>query len=309
MPSSASDTARRKLLVTGAHGFVAGSVLNQAGADWQVHAFSRGEPLAGRDNLQWHSCDPLAPGELARSFREVRPQAVIHTAAMADIDVCQANSDVARAVNVDYTRTLAALCDETGAKLVFCSTDTIFDGEHAPYSEDAAPGPVNFYAETKVAAEKLVSGLGAQGAIARLSLVVGLPVLGAGNSFLAKTIASLKQGRAVAFPGHEVRTPVDVITVGRALLELAAGTQRGIFHLAGLTRLSRFEMGQSIARRFGFPQELIQDQGPVTTPGRAPRPRDVSLDNRQTRAQLKTPMRTLDEGLSLILETANTTIL
>ena len=295
--------------MTGAHGFVAGSVLSQAGADWQVHAVSRGEPLAGRDNLQWHSCDPLAPGELARLFREVRPQAVIHTAAMADIDVCQAQRDLARAVNVDYTRTLAALCDETGAKLVFCSTDTIFDGEHAPYCEDAPPGPVNFYAETKVAAEKLVSGLGAQGAIARLSLVVGLPVLGAGNSFLAKTIASLKQGRTVAFPGHEVRTPVDVITVGRALLELAAGSQHGIFHLAGLTRLSRFEMGLSIARRFGFPLDLVKDQGPATTPGRASRPRDVSLDNRQTRAQFKTPMRTLDEGLSLILETANTTIL
>jgi dTDP-4-dehydrorhamnose reductase len=284
-------------------------VLSQAGADWQVHAFSRGEALAGRDNLQWHSCDPIAPGELARLFREVRPQAVIHTAAIADIDVCQAKPELARAVNIEYTRTLATLCAETGARLVFCSTDTIFDGEHAPYSEDAPPGPVNFYAETKVEAEKLVSGLGAQGVIARLSLVVGLPVLGAGNSFLAKAIAALKQGRTVAFSGHEVRTPVDVITLGRALLELAAGGQRGIFHLAGLSRVSRFEMGQTIARRFGFPQDLIKDQGPVTTPGRAPRPRDVSLDTSQTRAQLKTPLRTLDEGLSLILETAKTTTL
>ena len=309
MPISASDTSRRKLLVTGAHGFVAGSVLSQAGPDWQVHAVSRGAAQAGRDNWQWHSCDPLASGELARLFREVGPQAVIHTAAMADIDVCQAQPELARAVNIEYTRALATLCAETGARLVFCSTDTVFDGEHAPYSEDAPPGPVNFYAETKVEAERPVSGLGAQGAIARLSLVVGLPVLGAGNSFLAKTIASLKQGRTVAFSGHEVRTPVDVITLGRALLELAAGSQRGIFHLAGLSRVSRFEMAQSIARRFGFPQDLIKDQGPVTTPGRAPRPRDVSLDNRKTRAQLKTPLRTLDEGLSLILETADPTFL
>jgi len=309
MPTSASDPSRRKLLVTGAHGFVAGSVLSQAGPDWQVHAVSRGAAQAGRDNWQWHSCDPLAPGELARLFREVGPQAVIHTAAIADIDVCQAQPELARAVNIEYTRALATLCAETGARLVFCSTDTVFDGEHAPYSEDAPPGPVNFYAATKVEAEQLVSGLGAQGAIARLSLVVGLPVLGAGNSFLAKTIASLKQGRTVAFSGYEVRTPVDVITLGRALLELAAGSQRGIFHLAGLSRVSRFEMAQSIARRFGFPQDLIKDQGPVTTPGRAPRPRDVSLDNRKTRAQLKTPLRTLDEGLSLILETADPTFL
>jgi len=98
-------------------------------------------------------------------------------------------------------------------------------------------------------------------------------------------------------------------TVTDALAGLPAGGFDGIFHLAGLSRVSRFEMGQTIARRFGFPQDLIKDQGLVTTPGRAPRPRDVSLDNRQTRAQLKTPMRTLDEGLSLILETAKSTIL
>ena len=154
-------------------------------------------------------------------------------------------------------------------------------------------------------AEKLVSGLGAQGAIARLSLVVGLPVLGAGNYFLAKTVDSLKQGRAVAFPGHEVREPVDVITAGRALLEVAAGGQRGIFHLAGLTRLSRFEMEKTIARRFGFPQDLIKDQGPATAPaGRPGRGTFPSISAR--RAPGSTPLRTLDEGLSLILETART---
>jgi dTDP-4-dehydrorhamnose reductase len=228
---------------------------------------------------------------------------------MADIDLCQAQPDLARAANIDFTRTLATLCADTGSRLVFCSTDTVFDGEHAPYGEDDTPGPVNFYAETKVEAERLVSGLGAQAVIARLSLVVGLPLLGAGNSFLARMIASLKQGRTVGVPGHEVRTPVDVITLGRALLEFAAGDHHGIFHLSGHSRVSRFELARAIARRFEFPQDLILDQASAPSPGRAPRPRDVSLDNRKACAQLKTPMRTLDEGLSLILQTANPTFL
>jgi dTDP-4-dehydrorhamnose reductase len=305
----ASHPSKKKLIVTGAQGFVAGSVLSQAGNDWQVHATSRGEALAPQDSLHWHSCDPLAPTQLARLFREVRPQAVIHTAAVADIDLCQAQPDLARAVNVDFTRRLATLCADAGSRLVFCSTDTVFDGEHAPYREDDAPAPVNFYAETKVEAERLVSRLGPQAVIARLSLTVGLPVRGAGNSFLARMIATLKQGQPVSVPRHEVRTPVDVITLGRALLELATGDHQGIFHLAGSSRVSRFEMAQTIARRFGFPEDLIHNQGAAPTPGRAPRPRDVSLDNRKACAQLKTPMRTLDEGLSLILETANSTLL
>ena len=299
-------TTRKKLIVTGAHGFVAGSILAQSGDEWQAHAISRGAALAGRDDLQWHTCDPQQPAQLARLFHEVRPQAVIHTAAVADIDFCQAHPEAARAANVDFTRTVANLCADTEARLVFCSTDTIFDGEHAPYSEDAPPGPVNLYAQTKVEAEQLVARLGSQAVIARLSLVVGLPLLGAGNSFVVRMIAALKDGKAVSVPEQEVRTPVDVITVGRALLELAAGNHDGIFHLAGRSRVSRFEMAQKIAHCFGLPQHLVVAQVGANAPSRAARPRDVSLNNAKARAHLQTPMRTLDEGLSLIRQTAKT---
>src|SRR5574340_334348 len=182
MPTAQTSSVKPTLLVTGAHGFVAGSVLRQVGADWQIHAVSRGAAVAGQGERRWHSCDPLAPEALARLFRAVRPQAVIHAAAVADIDICQAQPDLARTVNVEFTRMLAELCAETGARLVFCSTDTVFDGEHAPYTEDNAPGPVNVYAATKVEAERLVARLGAQGVVARLALVIGLPMLGAGNS-------------------------------------------------------------------------------------------------------------------------------
>lgn len=298
--------ARKKLIVTGANGFVAGSVLTQAREAWEVHAVSRGEPLARRDHLHWHRCDPLSSDQLAQLFQEVRPDVVIHTAALADIDFCQAHPEAARAANVEFTRTLANLCAEANCKLVFCSTDTVFDGEHAPYDENDPPGPVNCYAETKVGAEQLVTRLEAKGVIARLSLVIGLPLLGAGNSFLPRMIAALKDGRTVAMTQHEVRTPVDVITVGSSLLELAACDLHGIFHLAGNERVNRFEMAQKIAVRFGFPKDLVVAQAAATTPGRAARPRDVSLDNAKACANLKTPMRTLDEGLSLILESAAT---
>lgn len=295
-------SGRKKLFITGANGFVAGSVLTQAGDGWQVHAISRGEKITQRTGLDWHTCDPRSPEQLAELFRSWKPDAVIHTAAVADIDYCQAHPEKARAANVDFTRALVELCAESGAKLVFCSTDTVFDGEHAPYGEGDEPGPVNFYAETKIEAEKLVIRLGPQAIIARLSLVVGLPVLGAGNSFLARMIAALKEGRTVAVPEREVRTPVDVLTVGKALLELAGSGHCGMVHLAGHDRLNRLEMARRIAARFGYPQNLVTAQAATASPGRAPRPRDVSLDNSKACAMLRTPMLNFDEALSLILE-------
>jgi dTDP-4-dehydrorhamnose reductase len=294
-------TSRKKLVVTGAHGFVAGSVLSQAGEEWEVHAISRAGESVGPGNVRWHACDPLNRSELEQVFREVNPAAVIHTAAVADIDLCQRNQELARVVNVELTGSLAELCSHSGAKLVFCSTDTVFDGEHAPYQEDDLPDPVNFYAETKIAAEKLVAGLGAGAVIARLSLVFGLPLLGAGNSFLPRMLASLKQGLTVAMSTVEVRTPVDIVTVGRALLELAAGQEHGVFHLAGLTRVNRFDMARQIGARFGFSESLIEQQPAAASPGRAPRPRDVSLGTGKTTTRVRTPLRTLEDGLSLIL--------
>ena len=292
-----------KLIVTGGNGFVAGSIIRQAPVEWELHALSRGEKPLGQVGLHSHRVDPGDTATLATLFAKTRPQALIHTAALADIDYCEAHPTEAYAVNVELTRTLAALCAEHRTRLILCSTDTIFDGEHAPYVEDAEPGPLNCYARTKVEAESIVRQLGPLGVIARLALVVGLPVLGAGNSFLAKMLATLGSGDQLGVPAHEVRTPVDVITLGRALLELATNDYTGNIHLSGNDSLNRFEIAKRIAVHFGLPPELIVPTDTAKIAGRAPRPRDVSLNNSQARSTLHTPMLGFDAALTLITQT------
>lgn len=291
----------KSLLVTGAQGFVAGSVLTQArAAGWEVHALSRGEPLLPPDAATWHRQDPLDPTALAGLFSTVQPRAVIHAAAAADIDVCQRQPDLARAVNVAFTRTLATLCERHGARLVFCSTDTVFDGEHAPYDEAAEPRPVNFYGETKIEAERIVQASSPHAVVARLALVMGYPVLGAGNSFFSRLEASLRAGREVAVPAHEIRTPVDVLTLGAALVELAGNELNGIVHLAGNDGLNRLELTQRIGVRMGFPATLVVAAAAAPS-GRAPRPRDVSLVNRKARHHLQTPMLDFEAALTRLI--------
>jgi len=292
-----------KLMVTGGNGFVAGSVIEQAPADWEVHALSRtAPPAARRVDHHFHCLDPQDSGALANVFTKVRPHALIHTAALADIDYCEAHPTAAQAVNVELVRALAGLCAQHRTRLIHCSTDSIFDGEHAPYGEEARPGPVNCYARTKVEAEGIVRSLEPQSVIARLSLVMGLPLLGAGNSFLPKMLAALRARRPVDMPAREVRTPIDVITAGRALLELAAHDFSGTIHLAGSSSLNRFEMGTRLAVHFNLPPELIVPTDPSKIAGRAPRPRDVSLKNVRAATVLRTPMLGLEAALNLITE-------
>jgi dTDP-4-dehydrorhamnose reductase len=291
------------LLVTGAHGFVAGSVIAQARDFGEVHVVTRGAPLIQWPGLEWHHLDPTDQDRLTGVFQACRPDVVIHAAAIADIDFSETHPKEAHSINVEFTRLLAELCTQRGARLVFCSTDAVFDGEQAPYDEDAAPSAVNVYARTKIEAERIVAGLGDRGVIARLALVIGLPVLGSGNSFLPKLLRDLRAGRQVRGHANEVRTPIDVITLGRALLELAGSAHTGIFHLGGNEAVNRFEMGRRIATHFGLSPELVIVSDSSLIPGRARRSRDVSLNNAKARAALRTPMLGLDDGLKLIQQT------
>jgi dTDP-4-dehydrorhamnose reductase len=183
-----------------------------------------------------------------------------------------------------------------------CSTDSIFDGVKGMYTEDDQPNGLNFYADTKIRAEKIVRDTVARGVITRLSLVMGLPVLGAGNSFLAKMFDSLKKGEQVKFPVNEIRTPMDVITIGRAFLEIAANDFTGTLHLAGSTRINRYEMACQIAEKLGLSRDLVVSTDSNAIPGRAPRPNDASLDNAKAKRVLTTPMQTLMSGLDLVLK-------
>ena len=293
---------KKKLLVTGYGGFVAGSVVWQARDNWDVHGVSRSRSPEKREGFQSYQLDLTNTEALRECFRAIQPDAVIHTAAIADIDYCQAHQDEAKAINVEATQELAKRCAASNCKLVFCSTDTVFDGGKGLYTESDIPEPVNFYGETKVRAEQYVLDQLERTVVARLPLVMGLPVLGAGNSFLAKMMLAMDAGEAMKFPENEMRTPVDVITLGASLLELAGNEASGIFHLSGSTKLNRYAMGKRIAAVLGYAPELVLPTNSNAMPGRAPRPIDVSLDNSKAKHELNTPMCTLEQGLDLVLK-------
>lgn len=290
-----------KLLITGFNGFVAGSVIAHAKEKWEIHGIDIAESPANEPGIFYHTLDLLNDQELTKLFCQIVPDAVIHTAAIANIDVCQNNQEKAEKVNIGITKTIARLCQESGAKMILCSTDTVFDGTKGDYNETDAPHAVNFYAETKIKAEQIVLSASDKNVVARLSLVMGLPIMGQGNSFLADMIEKLKKGIQIPFPANEIRTPLDVVTLGSALVELAGNLYGGIIHLAGSTKINRYQMAREIATILGYSTELILSTDSNAMHGRAPRPNNASMDNSLAKRTLKTPMRSLNEGLALTL--------
>lgn len=295
-----------KILVTGGQGFVAGSIITQASAGCELHVISRtARPSELAPHVSWHVLDWRDRDALSQTLRAVEPEAIIHPAAVAGIDYCELHQAEAREANIEFTFEMAGISRDLGAKFVFVSTDNVFDGENAPYNEESPTNPINYYGQTKLEAERAAVETLDRCVVARLALVMGLPMLGPGNSFLARMIPALEAGEELGVPAGEIRTPLDVVTAGRALLELAVNDQTGCFHLSGNDRLNRHAMVQQIARFLRLNPDLVVANDPTSIPGRAPRPTDLSFTNTKARSQLDTPMLGLEAGLRLVMGEAN----
>jgi len=289
-----------KLVITGGSGFVAGSILRQMPNEIETYALSRQDkPDALPGHIQWIKITTDDKETWADIILRIQPNVIIHTSAMADIDECERQPDLAWEVNVGLTCALLKSAEKLSCRFIYCSTDTVFDGEKGMYTENDVPLPLNHYAKTKVQAENEVSQAKTPCVVARLSLVMGFPVLGVGNSFLARMQKRIEEGKSVPMPEDEFRTPIDVITVGRALIELAQNTFEGVIHLAGNERSSRYNMAKIIAREMNWDETLIQPHV-ITDSLRAPRPKDASLSNALAKSILKTPFYGIADGIRLV---------
>lgn len=300
---TAPEKKSHTILVTGAAGFVAGSVITQAPREWTLHLVSRRQIPRQQPNWTVHQADSADPEAISAVILQARPDAVIHTAAIANIDYCETHQDETLRINTEATRAVVDACVRTGAKLVFCSTDNVFDGRRGWYREEDAPNPVNYYGFTKHAAEKIIAAEpGLKAVIARIALVMGMPLLGSARPFMVRMFDDLATNGPVWAPPGEVRTPVDVISLGRALLELSENDYTGVIHLAGPDRIDRVDLVRALVYRVGGDPDRVQPVNAESIPNRALRPPDLSLDTSLARKILRTPLPGISEGFQLVME-------
>lgn len=291
----------KRVALTGPSGFVGGSILVQAPEDISLHALSRGAQVIEKPQLQWHTLDTLDETALTETLHSIRPDAILHVAAIAAIDPCETDHTTADLVNTTFTAHLADYAGNNNCRLVYVSTDNVFDGEKGRYVENDPVNPVNYYGQTKLAAEAAVRKLSDNWVIARSALVMGLPMVGTGNAFLSKMLPALEEGEPLGVPEEEVRSPIDVVTLGAALLELATNDFQGTLHLSNNDIMNRLEMVQRIAKHAGFTNANIHANDPTKIPDRAPRPRDVSFLNTLARETLQTKFLGLEESFDHIM--------
>ncbi len=266
----------KRILVTGASGFLGWNICQEARNDWNVYGtvFSHPVIIAGVNTIQIDLTDYK---ELKTLFDEVRPEAVIHTAAAAFPNYCQENRDESRKINVDASINIAGLCADNKIPFVFTSTDLVFDGLNVPYSEEDQVGPVNVYGEQKVKAEEGILKRYPEAAVCRMPLMFG-------NSwqeesgFFQSMVNALEEGTELKLFADEYRTPISGQTASQGLI-LALNKVHGLLHLGGRESVSRYNFGLLMMdvleiHKARFVRCLQKDVVLC-----APRPLDVSLDS------------------------------
>ena len=289
----------KKLWVTGVSGLVGSHVAQQAAGRFDaLGVFQTFRP--SRLSCRLESLD-LTDASAARAKLEAfRPDIIVHCAALADADRAQREPELARRLNVDATATLAQTARQLGAKLVFLSSDLVFDGRKgAPYVEEDPPHPLSLYGQTKLDGERIVCATGDRWVIARTSLVIG-PSPRGNRALDEKLGLALRAGRPLRLFVDEFRCPINAFDLAAAVLELADSPHNGVFHLVGSERLSRHEIGMRIAQRFGWPTATIEAASTRDVPMNPPRPADLTLDNSRARSVLKTKLRGLTETLEAL---------
>ncbi len=276
----------RRLLVTGGSGYLGRRVAALAAAHgWQVSSAYYTNPPPHGDPLRLDLIDDAA---VRAALADLEPTAIIHTAC--------SNRDAANiAAIAPAARHLAEAAQALGVRLVHVSTDMVFDGEHPPYADDAALGPLTEYGAAKAEAEGLVRATCPAAAIGRPSLIWSLDPLDRQTAWL---VEGMRKGEPVTLFTDEVRCPVQVDDLAAALLALAERPEiAGPLNLGGAQALNRWEFGLRLLAALGLPRGSNVRPGTVAGSGLR-RPRDLTLyTERVTQHRLPT-LRGVDAVLA-----------
>jgi dTDP-4-dehydrorhamnose reductase len=231
-------------------------------------------------------------------MRRILPDTVFLAASVTNVDYCEVNPGLAYAVNVIGTRHVVGAANQVGAKLVFFSSDYIFDGNSGPYAEDAPPCPISEYGRQKLIGEHLVALNVDDYLIVRTTVVYSWEPQA--KNFVQRLIGTLRQGKQVTAPGDQIGTPTYAPNLAEAVLELSGQPVRGVINIAGPTLASRYAFAHCAATVFGLDQTLIQNVPTSLLKQAAARPLNAGLKADKAKQLLRTKLIGCEDGLRIM---------
>ena len=291
-----------KILVTGSNGLLGQklTLLLQHDSSIELIATARGASSVTINPGKFLSMDITDAERVEKIITTVKPDVLINTAAMTNVDQCELNKEACWMANVTAVENLVAACRKVKTHLIHLSTDFIFDGSHGPLDETEKPSPVNYYGESKLAAEQRVINSGLSWSILRTVLVYGITNDMSRSNIVLWVKNSLEQGKPIQVVNDQWRTPTLAEDLAMGCYLAAKKKATGIFHISGKDFLSPYELAVKTAQHFSLDQSLITPTDSAQFKQTARRPLTTGFIIEKARKELGYEPHTFAEGLQIV---------
>ena len=284
-----------RLLITGASGLLGANLVTTAEPTFDVIAVIHTQHIAF-SKAQTARVDLTDANSVHTLFEDYRPDWVIHCAADTAIDDLEANPDRATNLNTEMAREVARTAAATQSRLIFVSTDSVFDGREGPYQESDKPAPLNVYARSKLEGECAVADEHPGALIVRTNLFGWSP--GSKQSLAEWFYSNLAAGESCSGFTDIYFSPVYAPELASIFFKMLENTPAGIYHIPGDECLSKYEFGRRVAQTFGFDPELIKTTQSDQIDWKAVRPKRTCLNGSKVIQALDISLPSLGEGLA-----------
>ncbi|WP_426325690.1 SDR family oxidoreductase [Pedobacter sp. R-06] len=293
----------KTILTTGSNGLLGQKLTEKILAEGRVKlvATSKGAnryPVKG--GYGYAEMDILNAAHVREVIETYSPDAIVHTAAMTNVDTCEANKALCRQLNVDAVQNLISICEEKNIQFIHLSTDFVFDGADGPYKEEDAVNPVSYYGESKVLAESLLKNSKANWTILRTILVYGITSDMSRSNIVLWAKAALEIASPINVVNDQWRMPTLAEDLAEACLLAVEKNAKGIYHVSGKDYMSIADLVRKVADYWGLDQSFINEISSASLNQTAKRPVRTGFVLDKTIKDLDYRPHSFEEGLMIL---------
>lgn len=265
----------KKILLTGSNGLLGQKLVELVTKDknYELIATSRGENrLSNQTGYTYHSLDITDKDDVDLVMDKFKPDYVINSAAMTNVDQCETMKDECWQLNVRAVEYIVEACQRHNSFLLHLSTDFIFDGENGPYNEEAAPKPISYYGSSKLAAERTLFKSKIRWSIARTVLVYGIAEDMSRTNIVLWVKKSLEEKKTIQVVNDQWRTPTLAEDLAEGCFLILQKEATGVYNISGKDFLSPYQMAIQTAEFFNLDKNFIveTDSTKFTQPAKRP---------------------------------------
>jgi dTDP-4-dehydrorhamnose reductase len=248
--------------------------------------------------------------EVRKLFREIKPDIVINTIALHNVDYCESHEEEAFSVNTKAVGRVVDLCNNLGCRLVHISTDFVFDGNKGTsYSESDSPNPISVYAKSKLEGEQHVRSSATSYSILRPSVVYGWTPLETQDSisssgkpinFALWALSKMNKGERIKIVNDQFTSPTLADILAAVALRVAITEKNELYHVSGTSCISRYEFTKKISIMMGYSSNSIEPVQSNSFSQAAKRPINSCLDCQRVQTELKYKLPDVDQSLAIM---------